>query len=175
MSAIIDTCTFAAIVNKDNEMHKDFLPVLKWILFDKGKIIIGGKYFDTEILRVSSFNSLIRILSSYGKIYKTDNTLVEKEIIYLEGLCLPKDFDDSHLFALFRVTKCRIFCTIDKRTFKYFKDERIIDKNSKPKIYTNYGHKPNARILRDEYLCDLCLPHIIMARGIANKIYQKLE
>lgn len=174
MSVIIDTCTFAAIVNKENEQHNDFMPVIKWVVEGKAKIIIGGTIFDKEILRVTTYNNFLKLLSSLGKVYRADKSKIDLEIEYIESLGLPKDFDDPHLMALFRTTKCRVFCTCDKRTFKYFNDTRIIQKDIKPKIFTNYRHKPNAGILRDEYLCPACEPHFVLRKSTANMILEKM-
>ncbi len=174
MSIIIDTCTFSAIVNKDNVQHDDFIPVIKWVIEGKAKIIIGGNIFDREILRVTTFNNFLKLLSSFGKVYREDEKKIEDEITYIEALGLPSDFDDPHIMALFRVTKCKVFCTSDKRTFKYFNDNRIIEKRFKPKIYTNYRHRPNPGILRDEHLCEVCEPHFMLNPSIARRIMENM-
>ena len=140
MCIVIDANTFSKVFNVKDSSHSEFEPVLDWIEKGKGKLVFGGSTYINEIgVRQR------RILLEYkkqGKVVTLDKSLVDSEEGVVKKLHTHKDFDDPHMVAIFRVSRCLLFCSGDKRANRFIKNQvKNVDlysgKAKPPKIYSN--------------------------------------
>ena len=87
MCIVIDTNTLALVFKKETIGHIEFKPVLDWILTGKGKMIIGGDIYLSEIRKAGFFNMIIE-LKKYNKITKLSDSEVNEEYNYVKELLI---------------------------------------------------------------------------------------
>ena len=166
MGAVVDSNTIPVVFNRKNSDHEDFKPVLCWIVKGKAKLVVGGTVYMNELAKMESYLRLVAELGRLRKIYRADDHDVDVCQSNIRKQEAASDFNDSHIVALLSVTRCRIFCSRDARSFKYIQDPRFYgQKVDRPKIYTNVGHKPKRAILCDHNLCPNCEPHIQLSQA----------
>jgi hypothetical protein len=173
---IIDANVIPCIFSPRNSKHEKFRPVLKWLLYGRGKIILGGKLYTKEILeKQKSYVSLMLELKKINKIHFIDNSLVdlkEKEVSNKE---LDPDFDDPHIIALSILSKATIICSDDSRSFKFIKRMKEYDNDCiVPKIYTSVDHSPHTEILCDGNICSNG-EHNILNKSVSDKFWKTIE
>ena len=175
MCMVIDVNTISCVLSSKNEKHKLFLPVLKWFLYGKAKICLGGKLED-EYNNLLSYQPLFKEFAKFNKIHKIGESLIkgkENEIIEIEK---DRDFDDPHIIALIIVSRAKVLCSDDSRSFKYVHRIKEYDKRAIiPKIYTT----SNKHLLPTKVLCDknICCngDHITLDKRIADYFFKRIE
>lgn len=155
MCVVIDANVLSCVLCSSNELHEDFLPILKWILLGKAKMSLGGKLYTEEIAKKQiSFLPFIKELIRLNKIHLFNNAQVESMTNEIQGKITDSDFDDPHIIALLIVSKATILCSNDCRLFKYVHMIKDLNAGSiNPKIYTSKHHKPQTDLLCDENIC----------------------
>jgi hypothetical protein len=97
-----------------------------------------------------NLKKLIRSAKAYEiNEFKVNN---EEKIVY-SLLDNNTKFNDCHIVAIFRVSKCKIFCSEDKSSDKYITDNRLYHKGQRhPSIYRSRNHK---NLLCDSNIVDI--------------------
>jgi hypothetical protein len=166
------------LFNSKNEKHEKYLPVLKWLIEGRAKLVTGGgKYFDEEIcLKLRSYLPIFKELGNYNKTHFFPGETVKKvtqEVISMES---SHDFDDPHIVALLSVSKAKIFCSEDGRASRFIHDQKFYPKGQKaPKILSLAdGHTAALSLLNDENICSNGLHEQLPAQD-AQKLMSFIE
>ncbi len=151
MCIVVDTSAFARVFDVENVEHDNFKPVNEWIIKGKGKLIIGGSKYKTELLRHSRNNiRLVSRLDKASKISYLKDEEVDGVMSNLEAQKTHRDFDDPHILAMCIVSRCLVVCTGDSRSHKFLKMKSLYPKNQpRPGIYSG---KHNADLLTNDAL-----------------------
>lgn len=114
MCIIIDTCALSRVFSKDDNKHKEFAPVLRWIIGGPGFVVYGGSKYFEELGRASHYLSLLTELRRSGRAKVVDRHAVDSEQAIVEEL-VPPSCNDSHIIAIVRASGCRLICTDERR------------------------------------------------------------
>jgi hypothetical protein len=154
MCAIIDTCVFSVVFNSKMTGHARFAPLLKWITEGKGKIVVGGKKYFSEIEGKKSFGLLAEFERARLLVRLKDEE-VDKFAAQLKKKNPEPQLDDEHLVAMVAVSKCCVVCTDDKKAIPYLKDAELYPSGVKPpKIYCKKSHGKSLCI--DDHIAKIC-------------------
>lgn len=94
-----------------------------------------------ELQGVSSVLSLLAELSRQRKIVRIDSVEVDREVSSVKAIISSKGFDDPHLVALVRITKCKLVCLRDRKAHKYILDKKLYSSPiDVPKLYSRSSH-----------------------------------
>lgn len=173
MPIIIDTNCVASLFTKSDVNHKEFEPVLEWILRGKGMMIMGGTKYKEEIAKLRKYLTIIRYIKEAGKIYEGDCDAIDKFQVEVEELSDDPDFDDPHLVAMVFVTKCKIICSVDDRSVKHVTDSKYYPSNFKKPVY--YKSSRNVDLLCDKYVDDDLKPLVKINKSKALLIEKFLN
>lgn len=176
MCMIVDANVIPCVFSSKNSKHDDFRPVLKWLLYSRAKIILGGKLYTKEIVeKQKSYVPLMLELRKFNKIHFIDNDLVNTKEEEINDKESDPDFDDPHIIALSILSRAKIICSDDSRSFKFIKKMKEYDSDCvMPKIYTSVDHSPHTEMLCDENICSNG-EHKILEKSIADKLWEKIE
>lgn len=158
MCIIIDTDSLANVFKTDSQMHPEFKPVLEWILKGKGKVVYGGSKYEKELAKAKNYLKIFAELTKFRKTAYFEKNVVDKEQNLVEKLKSHKDFDDPHLVAIVRASRCKLICTNERRSNKFLTDKKFYSKCdgvSVPKLYKRHTHN---KLLNDKNLANCCLP-----------------
>lgn len=156
MCIIIDTNTFKSVFDTTSSDHAEFAPVLDWILNGKGKIVYGGTKYKDELKEAHKFLKIFGQFNRSRKVVSIDDDTVDAYQSILEAKEKHKDFDDPHIVAICYISKCRLICTGDKRSFPFMARKDFYPNNSpRPKLYTK---SKNADLLCDNLIAEICNP-----------------
>jgi hypothetical protein len=135
--------------------HRQFLPVLEWVIKGKGKIIYGGTTYKDELKLLSRYLRILMELEKDGKVVRMpDDRSIDEYEVMLKIRIPEKDFDDPHIVALVAISQCRIVCTNDRRAHPYLQDKALYPKGVKPpKIYSSARH---VRLCCDNNIASIC-------------------
>jgi len=152
MCLIIDTCTFHSVFGEHTEHYEKYAPIRGW-LAGRGKIVVGGSKFDEELKR----GGMLGILGEYqrkNRLVRMDTAEVDQAAVLVKGLVTKADFNDEHLVALVRISKCRVVCSDDKAASRYLWSKALYPRRFKrPKIYRTAR---NADLCCHEHIVDAC-------------------
>lgn len=174
MSIIVDTNCFACLFCRSNKEHKNFAPVLEWIVSGRGFLVFGGTKYKDELKKSYRFLRFVGKLKSVGKVVTFDDKLIDDLQVKYEQKIVHPDFDDPHLPAIVLVSRCRLICSRDKRSAPFVTSTDLYPTRFHiPKYYT--GLK-DVKLLVDSnidsrlqsYKCQ-------MNKKQREKIYQFLE
>jgi hypothetical protein len=150
MAIIIDANCIANVFSKKSAKHKDFKPVLNWILLGKGLMIFGGTQYKKELIKTAKYLPIIRLLKEVGKAIEGSAENIDEYQATVEKLRDNMDFDDPHLPAIVVVTKCRIICSEDTRSIPYVQDGKYYPNGFTTPVY--YTSAKNKDLLTDIYV-----------------------
>jgi hypothetical protein len=173
---LIDTNLVAVIFNKHNERHAMYKPVLEWFVAGKAKIVIGGgRYYRNEIKEhLASYIPILRELSRLNKTHWFSDKTVDELTDRIKSMEGKSDFDDPHIVALLCVSKAKIFCSEDERSFQFVKDKRFYPKGQEvPKILSLKTHNASLELLNDENICSNGA-HKALSAAIAQKLLREI-
>lgn len=164
MAIIVDTNCFSRVFSRTDKEHKDFMPVLNWIIYGNGFLVYGGSKYKGELKKSPTYFKIFRMLRDYHKAISFPDKLIDEYQKQYEVLIQDPDFDDPHLPAIVRVSKCRLICSKDGRSKPFVTSSTLYPKHfHTPKYYT---------CLRDQ---DLLCDANIDKRLLANKLRLKKE
>lgn len=157
MCIVIDTNNISRVFKTENAEHANYVPVFDWIVNGRGKIVVGGSTFEKEIIKNRWFIPILTELSRHQKVVRIPNGIIDKLEIEIRNL-IPEhiDFDDPHIVALLKASKCRLVCSEDQRAYRYFKSLGIFKAADRPKIYSRLR---NEELLADKNVADCCKPY----------------
>ncbi len=142
MPIVIDTNALASVFNGNCSEHDDYKPVANWIFEGDGCIVYGGSKYKKELKRANLYLGIINELRRIGKVKEIDHSMVDEHEKQLKTLVISSRFNDAHLIAIFRVSRCRLLCSNDRKGDKFIKDETLYLSGQKPpSIYRNKKHK----------------------------------
>lgn len=173
MPIIIDTNCIPQVFSKSSVKHKDFEPVLNWILKGKGMMIFGGTKYKIEISKLKKYLTIIRYIKESGKIHEGNCELIDNYQQTVEKLNDDPDFDDPHLVAIAFVTKCKIICSEDSRSVKHVTNPKYYPANFKKPVY--YKTANNSDLLCDKYVDDDLKPLIKINKNTSQLIEKMLK
>lgn len=160
MCIVIDTNVLPSVFKVDSTNHAQFKPVKDWIIKGKGKVVFGGSKYLAEIKE--KYLVLFSELKKAGKAIYIPNDIVDKQEEIVNAMIVHPDFDDPHLVALLRVSKCKLICSLDKRAFPYFRHSQFFRLAAdRPRIYSSIT---NASLLCDRHIADICKPCIQLTK-----------
>lgn len=162
MPVIIDTNCIASLFSKRDLRHKDFEPVLRWILSGKGMMVFGGTKYKQEIAKLHKYLPIVRLIKEAGKVLEGDSVLIDQYQQTVEEENDDDDFDDPHLVAIAFVTKCRVICSTDDRSIKHVTNSKYYPAKFKKPVY--YKSTKNVNLLSDEYVDDSLKPLCKMSK-----------
>jgi len=152
MCIVIDINLLDAVFNEKNKHQADFLPVRKWIIDGKGCAVYGGTKYKNELIRAGKYK-LFRLLKDGCRAAEIDPSKVDAEHQRINGMPQGKGFNDQHIIAIFIVSGCRLFCSNDKRSYKYIKDKSFYPRGQRrPCIYRSITNK---NLLCKKYIVNL--------------------
>lgn len=174
---IVDVNTLPILFSKSNARHEIYEDILEWFLYDKAKIVLGGKLFTTEICeKMAGYISLVSELNKCGKIHFINNEDVDKHEKLIKASEKDSDFDDPHIVALFDLSGAKIFCSEDSRSFKFIKKKELYKfRKDIPKIYTGkLSHQPADNLLSHLNICSMG-EHKVLPKKTADKILEMIN
>lgn len=174
MCIIVDTNTFGPVFDSGNEKHAEFKPVFDWVLYGKGKFVIGGSKYMGELRKAQKYLRIFGVLNIYrNKVIQLDTAEVDKIQKSIEAMVSDSDFDDPHLPAMVIVSKCRLICSDDSRSVRFVTNPHLYpDKVKTPKYYTG---SRNCDLLSDKYIDARYRPLEKMPQNMADQIETKIN
>ena len=137
MCVVADPPTMIPMFKVTDPEHIEFAPVRDWVLNGKGKFIIGGSKYKTELLAITSILPILKELERRGKIVRRADDEVDAEVAAVKLIEPTNDFDDPHLVALIRLTGCKLICVRDPRSHRFLRSVKLYHTSSdRPKLYT---------------------------------------
>lgn len=173
MPIIIDTNCLANVFSKKSSKHSNFAPVLNWILKGKGIIIYGGSKYIEELRKCNKYQTIIRLLREVGKVYVGNLQLIDQYEAECKKLITDRKFNDHHLAAIVRATRCRVICSEDTTSIIFVTNSMLYPKGfTTPVYYTNSG---NIGLLDDKYVDTSLKPLCKMPKYKAALIEKLVE
>lgn len=152
MAIIIDTNCLANVFSRKSENHKEYKPVLDWIIYGKGMMVYGGSKYIAELRKIPKYLPIIRFLREVNKVIVGNPENIDRIQEEIEANTKNKNFDDPHLPAIAIDTKCRLICSEDKKSVQFVKNQNLYPKGfQKPAYYTSSKNKD---LLCDNYIHD---------------------
>lgn len=156
MAVIIDTNCLANVFSRNSEKHKEFKPILDWILNGKGIVIYGGTKYISELSKTPKYIPILRFLKELNKVHIGNKENIDRIQSEIEAINDDPDFDDPHLPAIVIDTKCKIICSEDKRSIPFVRDRKFYPNDFTPPLYyTKFG---NRTLLCEENIDDRLKP-----------------
>ena len=154
MCIIIDPPVFIPMFKSTDPEHEKFLPVKNWVEKGIGKFVIGGSQYREELSRVKSILSLLAEFEKGGKVRRSNDAIVDKEILFIRKIEPSLDFDDPHLVALVRASGCKLICIRDPRSHRFLRATKFYNAlHCRPKLYTR---EKNANLLCPNNIANCC-------------------
>ena len=174
MCIIIDTNCLADVFNKESKRHKEFKPVLDWILHDIGKMVVGGSKYKDELRRNGTARRFVQILrQKANKVILIEDNAVDNWQKKIEIKINHPDFDDPHLPAMVIVGKCHLICSGDLRSVEHVTRKDIYPKGIQPPKY--YTRLRNADLLCAKNIDKRYLPLHKCTKYVRTFLEEKLE
>ena len=105
-------------------------------------------------LAKTPYVKIIKQLQTAGKAIMLNDKNVDKYQKIIERIEHNPDFDDPHLIAMVRESKCKIICSLDARAYPFIKNSKFYESPShKPKVYSS---KRNSKLLCDKNIAEIC-------------------
>jgi hypothetical protein len=168
MCIVIDINAISNVFNSRDERHSEFIPVLNWILYGRGKIVFGGETYRQELKNSKSYLPLIVELGRARKTVPVSEDQVNDYESRTIELVKDKNCDDAHLIAIIAVSGCRLICSNDCASHKYVKNKKLYPKRCRvPSFYTNTS---NSDLLTDNNITKICEPCVTLNKKQIQQI-----
>lgn len=149
MCIVIDTNTLPLVFQGDPK----FVPVWQWIVNGRGVIVYGGTKYKNELKRMPRYAKILKLLMDKRKVCEIRQDLVDNCEQAIISMTKGTNCNDQHIIAIFSVSKCMLFCSLDRRSYEYVQDKRFYPKGQKPpRIYRSSG---NQSLLDERYIIKL--------------------
>lgn len=154
MCLVIDTNTLSCVFNETNANHEEFKPVFDWIETGKGKIVFGGTNYMKELEKARQYLRLFVDYSKKGKTVRLKDDEVDKYEEEIKLRVNDSKFNDPHIMAIIAVSKCKVLCSNDKKSYIYIQNQELYPKGvNRPKIYSR---KSCDNLLVDDNIIQIC-------------------
>ena len=168
MAIIIDTNCFANVFNRKSTNHKEYRPVLDWIVKGKGVVVYGGTKYIEELRKAPKYLPIMRLLREIDKVIIGNTENIDRLQAEIEANRIDVDFDDPHLPAIIIDTKCRLICSEDKRSIPFVRNRDLYPNGiHTPSYYTGLRNK---NLLCDNYIHDDLKPLCKLKKEQANLV-----
>jgi predicted nucleic acid-binding protein len=147
MCFVLDINAFHIVFDPAHASHDEFEPLLAWLMDPKKRtsLVFGGEKYRSELAKQRKYLGILSELSRSGKVSQVDDKEVNNQASSLIMRVNSKNFDDAHIVAIFAVSGCRLFASLDKRADRYIKDRTLLPRGQKPPAI--YRSKKHARLL----------------------------
>ncbi len=154
MCLVIDINAFHSVFEASSSDYLEFEPVYRWLCGNsRSKLVYGGSRYREELVKMGKYLGYLVELKRSRRVAEIDDGKVDEKETELIRKVNRADFDDAHIVAIFAVSGCRVYCSKDKRSFKYLKRKSLYPKGQKPpSIYTR---RNNEHLLCAENIVDL--------------------
>jgi len=158
MCIVIDACALSHVFKVSDAKHPDFEPVKNWIQEGDGKVVFGGTKYIKE-MQLAGYRKLFVELKKQHNVVIIDKAAVDAEEVRVKDLYSHRDFDDAHLIAIIRCSRCRLVCTSENRAIPFLKNQvpniDFYEKKAKPpRIYKNKRHCHH--LLCNQFIAAIC-------------------
>lgn len=154
MCLLLDVNSLSPFFNETDPNHNNFSDAKLWITDGNGKLVFGGTKYKEELKRAGKYLRIFAALEKAGRIVMIDDETVDECEEIVRGIEPSAKFDDPHLIAIIRVSRCRILCTNDERAIPYIKENRFYPKSvKKPKLYRYKSHRS---MLIEKNIAEIC-------------------
>ena len=143
MGILIDTCAIHCVFCLDKNKHKEYKPIIKWLLNGSGIMVYGGKKYVAEFKKAAgTYLDTLAELYKAGKLIRLNDKEVDSIQEKVERLKKHKDFDDPHLIAIIIASNIKLICTTEQRAIPFIKCKDLYFNGVRPpKIYNYNDHK----------------------------------
>lgn len=172
MPIIVDTNCFANVFCRTSQKHKNFEPVLKWIIGGKGQLVYGGTKYKKELTKARKYLTFFRLLKESGKAISGNDSNIDKVETEIEAKKDTYIFNDAHLLAISIDTKCCLICSEDTSSIPFVTDKKYLPKGASKPIY--YTSEKNSDLLCDKYVHKDLRPLCKINKELAIKLYGQL-
>jgi hypothetical protein len=175
MCMLVDANLIPIVFKSSNYLHNKYKPIINWLLYGKGKLVFGGYYFEKEIKEsLIGFMPLIKELTRLNKTHYFSNEDVDVLTKEIKNRIKDTDFNDPHLVALLIISKATVFCSNDKKSFKFIKEKSLYPKGQNmPRIFSASEHIQCKNILNNNNICSNG-EHKILPKSLADRINKKI-
>jgi len=175
MCMLIDANLIPVVFSSRNSRHAEYKCLLEWFLYGKPKIVIGGYFFTKEIaISLKSYLPLFTEFSKLNKVHKIDDAAIQQLTEEINSSENNPDFDDPHLLALLVLSKAKLYCSEDERSYRFVKDKKFYpDGCNPPKILTFAHHSSCLDLLSDENICGIGI-HKPLPKKIADLLFERI-
>jgi hypothetical protein len=155
MCVVIDTCCLASVFDSRNKRHPNFSPVLKWIAYGNGRMILGGTKYKQELERAPKFLKILSEFEKSRKVIEIPREKVDALALGLKEAVPDPSFNDEHLVALVIASRCCVVCTDDKNAILYLQRRDFYSEArlKRPKIYR---YKKHGVMCSDQNVVGIC-------------------
>jgi hypothetical protein len=155
MCIVIDSCCIACVFDEENENHRKFAPVLKWIN-GRGRMVYGGTKYLEELGNTPKYMRLILELRKAGQAILIPREVVDTLAAELKGEFPEPAFNDEHIVALVLTSGCAVVCTVDTAAISYLRCRRIFAVRGRVRPSIFRGHKDHDRLCCDGKITGVC-------------------
>ncbi|MBU2494676.1 MAG: hypothetical protein KJ571_18800 [Bacteroidetes bacterium] len=153
--------------------HKEFKPILDWVIKGNGNIVYGGTKYFNELKNSLKYLKIFIELKKIKKVIKVDDKSVDDLSRKILSDCNEKKLNDEHIIAIVILSKCRIVCTQDKSSFPFLKNKKFYQNGVKrPSLYTS---SKNSNLLIDSNIVEFCKPCVKLKKEISENFYVALN
>jgi hypothetical protein len=83
MCIVVDPPLFVALFNPKDARHNDFRDVLSWVRSGKGKFVIGGSQYATELAAIKSYLPVLKEFERNGRVVVVDTRKIDAQILMI--------------------------------------------------------------------------------------------
>ena len=94
MCIVIDINALSMVFSEENDRHKEFSLVKRWIEEKRGVVVYGGSKYKTELAKTIKFARLLRVLRDAGKAVAILDSVVDQEELNVRRQTQNKGCDD---------------------------------------------------------------------------------
>jgi hypothetical protein len=156
MCIVIDTNRIPSIFNPKVSDHREFKPVLKWMRSRKKGMVYGGTKYREELFRLRGYSSVLEEMGRAGLVHEIDDKMVDEVEKQLIGKTSHAKFNDHAIIAIVIVSRCKLLCSSDKKSFPFIKEKSLYPAGYEPpRIYSGFG---NRKMLYQRDILEKCGP-----------------
>ena len=156
MCIVIDTNTIPSVLNPKISDHHEFRPILNWLDTRKTKIVYGGTKYKEELEKMPKYFQMLSEMRRAGKVHEAYDDDVDRVQEEINQTTDHKNFNDQAIVAIVIVSRCRLICSKDKKSFPFLTLKTLYPRGFKrPKIYTG---SRNVDLLYHHHIVGRCGP-----------------
>lgn len=144
MCIVIDSNRIPSVFNPNTNDHQEFQPILDWIESRNTMIVYGGTTYKDELSRLPKYLPIFIERKKAGQIHEVDEASVDQVEQEILRKTVGTSFNDQAIVAIVIVSRCRLICSNDQNSFRFFKQKSLYPSNfQRPSIYTGRRNIPS--------------------------------